>query len=587
MNFQPTQVNPQGLTTLIRNLGRDCPPSQYLREFLKNSVEACQRTGALDAKVSIDFNHAVYATNKFYKIAFTDNGDGMTPEQMLSLLNNLSSSGYSTNEHQNYGVGAKISAMTRNHLGIQYESWKNNVGYRVLICYLPEQDVFGVQGFMNDDGQVVYALPLKDEDRPELIGEHGTCVTLFGMTESQDTMTPPQGMAGGRDAWIHHYINHRFFKLPININISARHGYYQAATDASKHYLKVVTGFKAIADQHADQKGLTRISNANIYWWILPEACPIKGHTALLNQDEIFDVSDARSNRLTHFGIVVARDRVIIYVEPDEAQQNTARTSLVKPDGSQLNWTAWQDEFRDNQPQEIRDFIDSMLNETAQVSHTSSILKRLKALQALFVLSGYQEMEVKRQSKIAPAPEETELAEPEQNQAKPEQAEAEKDSAESTSKPKAGELPKQDLSKPDEPLEPALPDVNLFPVVEWTNEKKSPQLEGRAAEYVRNENLVLANTDFKGFKDLVQYFLNRYAGTENSEQFIVSATNEVIEQALMECVAGVLSLKGQKNWNDNHFNTALSPEALTTAIMQRYWLASYVDQKVRQELLKR
>ena len=580
MNFQPTQVNPQGLTTLIRNLGRDCPPSQYLREFIKNSVEACQRSGQARAKINIDFNHAIHAATGFYKIAFTDNGDGMSPEQMLSLLNNLSSSGYSTNEHQNYGVGAKISAMTRNHLGIQYESWKDNVGYRVLICYQADQDIFGIKGFLNGEGQSIYAVPLSPDDKPEIIEAHGTRVTLFGMSESQDTMTPPHGMGGGRDAWIHHYLDHRFFRLPANISITARHGYYHPLAEKDKNHLKLVTGFKAIADQHAEVKGQTRLSHANVYWWILPEGCPIKGHTALLNQDEIFDVSDVRSNRIAHFGIVVGRDRVMIYLEPDEAQQNTSRTNLVKPDGSQLHWNVWQDEFRQNQPQEIRDFIDRMLNETAQVSHTNTILKRLRALKALFLLSGYQEMAIKRKVKLAPTVDEALLS---RSIDLPEQAAPE----EVVSQPPPVTSPSDSVPPmPEAPKEPEAPEVNLFPMVEWTNEARSPQLAGRAAEYVGHENLVLANRDFKGFKDLVQYFLNKYAGTENIEAFVVSATNEVIEQALMESVAGVLSLKGQPHWHDHAFHLALLPEALTTGMMQRYWLASYVDQKVRQELLK-
>ncbi len=580
MNFQPTQVNPQGLTTLIRNLGRDCPPSQYLREFLKNSVEACQRAGQAQAKINIDFNHAIHAATGFYKIAFTDNGDGMLPEQMLSLLNNLSSSGYSTNEHQNYGVGAKISAMTRNHLGIQYESWKDHVGYRVLICYQPEQDIFGVQGFLNGEGQSIYAVPLSPDEQPEMIEAHGTRVTLFGMNESQDTMTPPHGMVGGRDAWIHHYLDNRFFRLPANISISARHGYHHPLAELDKNHLKLVTGFKAIADHFSEYQGQARLSNANVYWWILPEGCPIKGHTALINQDEIFDVSDARSNRLTHFGIVVGRDRVMIYVEPDEAQQNTARTNLVKADGSQLSWNVWQDEFRQNQPQEIRDFIDRMLNETAQVSHSNTILKRLRALKALFLLSGYQEMAIKRKVKLAPTVDDAPLS---RSIDLPDQAITE----EVVSQPPPATPPSDSVPPvPEAPKEPEAPEVNLFPMVEWTNEARSPQLAGKAAEYVAHENLVLANRDFKGFKDLVQYFLNKYAGTENIEAFVVSATNEVIEQALMESVAGVLSLKGQPHWHDHAFHLALLPEALTTGMMQRYWLASYVDQKIRQELLK-
>jgi hypothetical protein len=79
-HFQATNVNPQGLSALIRNLGRDCPPTQYLREFLKNAIEACQRTTESNCQITIDLNPEVLETQNLYKIAFTDNGDGMTGE---------------------------------------------------------------------------------------------------------------------------------------------------------------------------------------------------------------------------------------------------------------------------------------------------------------------------------------------------------------------------------------------------------------------------------------------------------------------------------------------------------------------------
>ena len=99
--FQATSVNPHGLTNLIRNLGRDCTPSQYLREFTKNSIEACQRTGKADAQILLDYNPQYLEDFGVFKLSITDNGDGMSIEQMLNLLNNLSASGARPNEHQN------------------------------------------------------------------------------------------------------------------------------------------------------------------------------------------------------------------------------------------------------------------------------------------------------------------------------------------------------------------------------------------------------------------------------------------------------------------------------------------------------
>ena len=573
LNFQPTNVNPQGLTALIRNLGRDCPPTQYLREFVKNSIEACQRTHRSDSQICLDFNSLILERSGFYKLSFTDNGDGMTPEQMLSLLNNLSASGTQNNQHQNYGVGAKISAMTRNHAGIQYESWKDGKGYCVFIRYKPDEDVFGVQGFITGSGEPIYAIPLTDEERPDIIETHGTRVTLFGMTEDQDTMIPPAGVQGTKDDWIVQYLNNRFFTLPDNIMIEARYGYAHPITDIDHNYLEPIVGYREIANRYAQDYGQMRVSDAMIYWWILPEDSPLSGHTALINQDEIFDVSDARSNRLAHFGILVGRNRIIIYVEPDEAVQNTPRTGLVKPNGSSLNWNGWQDEFRNKLPAQIANFLDSLLNETAQVSHTTAIIKRLQALKALFILGGYQQLKV--------VPKKTSAKESEDipainlvsgiDQVEP---------------PAKNESDKQNQDRDSELAEEGEvdSDFNLFPTVEWTNEERSPQIAGRAAEYNEATNIVLANRDFKGFVDLITFFTNKYADNAQVSALIISAVNEGVEQALMECIAGALSLKAQPHWSAHHIHLSLTPEALTTALMQRYWMASYVDQVIRKKL---
>lgn len=330
-HFQATNVNPQGLSALIRNLGRDCPPTQYLREFLKNAIEACQRTTESNSQITIDLNPEVLETQNLYKIAFTDNGDGMTGEQMLTLLNSLSASGAVANEHQNYGVGAKISAMTRNHAGILYESWKGGAGHAILIRYEPENDLFGIQG-VEEDGKTNYLLKLDESYKPNFIKAHGTRVTLFGMEHTQDTMLPPEGVWFGRDDWIEHILNMRFFKLPNNIQIETRYGYYHDARDFHRNYLKPLTGYQPFLNSMSLSKGSLRLGNANYYWWILKESVPVHGHAALINQGEIFERKEHWENTLALFGILVGRNRLVIYVEPDDVEQNTPRTNLLHLD---------------------------------------------------------------------------------------------------------------------------------------------------------------------------------------------------------------------------------------------------------------
>ena len=137
IGFKPTSVNVHGLTALIRNLGRDCTPDQFMREFVQNSIEACQRTGQEGSRILIDYNHGIQKHSGIFKLSFTDNGDGMSLEQMNNLLNSISSSGGPGNTYENYGVGAKISSLTRNLFGVQYESWQGGVGHSILSATTP------------------------------------------------------------------------------------------------------------------------------------------------------------------------------------------------------------------------------------------------------------------------------------------------------------------------------------------------------------------------------------------------------------------------------------------------------------------
>jgi hypothetical protein len=352
-----------------------------------------------------------------------------------------------------------------------------------------------------------------------------------------------------------------------------RVGYAQDKNNSALNYLSRATGFKTIADEQSQSRGELTLTGAKAHWWILKPGASLAGQSALLNQGEIFDVSDARSSRLAHFGILVGRNRIIILIEPEDAVQNTARTNLVKKDGSWIDWSTWQDEFRNNMPGEIASFIDSLLNETNQISHKQAIVRRLSVLKELFLLSGYLQLKTAFRKPVAPPP-----------------PSAEEDVAGALdlvdSGPSSPELPVPQEDAPPEPADDGdlSEEDSLFPSVEWTNEDRSPQIAGKAAEYNELSNTVLANRDFKGFADLIQFFTSKYADTAEVTGTIASSVNEAIEQALMECVAGALSLRGQAHWGEHQMNQALSPEALTTAVMQRYWMVSYVDQVIRNQL---
>jgi len=643
IGFKPTSVNQQGLTALIRNLGRDCTPEQFMREFVQNSIEACVRTGLPGRRVLVDYNHTIQAHSGMFKLCFTDNGDGMSLEQMNNLLNSISASGSSNNTYENYGVGAKISSLTRNHFGVQYESWKGGVGHTIIIRYNPKFDVFGIQGFNDVNGNVVYHRTIADTQRPDFVLEHGTRVTLFGNTLDQDTMAPPWGVSGDKGGWLFEYLNRRYYELPESISIEVRQGYDQDPKNAELHYLRPLESFSETLSGQATHQGTLALQDAKAHWYILQADSKVKGHSGLVNQGEIFNVESDRSNRLTHFGILLGRERVVILIEPQEASQNIARTHLKKPDGSDFSWHPWQDEFRARLPQEIQAFLNSLLSQRTKASSSKEIHQRLMTLRSLYDLSGFEPLVVQApiENLKVPEPQETvaPLVEPASLEAlqtleevpveaPAAQAKAEEpaslDATQEAPKPepdeRVQEQPKEAPETPEEKLEvpvpsPALEEPtkhdalhqesaqeevtsevpqelpaevpaevpvpeeevhNYFPRVEWTTQAQSPQLTGRAAEFIEYSNIVLANQDFKGLQDLFKYFDQQYALSDEATQAVRHAIMQNAEQALMESVAGVLSLKNDPSWR-GHYQQALSKEALSALVMQRFWSVKAIE----------
>jgi hypothetical protein len=568
IGFKPTSVNVHGLTALIRNLGRDCTPDQFMREFVQNSIEACQRTGLSGRRVLIDYNHGIQVHSGIFKLSFTDNGDGMSLEQMNNLLNSISSSGGAGNTFENYGVGAKISSLTRNHFGVQYESWQGGVGHSIIVRYNPKYDVYGIQGFPDAEGKVLYHRTIAPALKPEMIQEHGTRVTLFGNSLEQDTMAPPWGISGDKGSWLFEYLNRRYFELPSDVVIEVRQGYDQDRKNTELNYLRRQLGFKDSLMAHASQHGTLALRDAKAHWWLLNADSPIKGQSALLNQGEIFNVEGDRSNRLTHFGILLGRDRVVIIIEPNEASQNIARTQLKKPDGSEFSWHAWQDEFRANLPAEIQAYLESLLSQRNKASSSKAIQKRLMSLKSLYDMCGFKPLLVNVPIENLKADEPVGLDA------------LQDESAMDLIAPHASEpeRPPADEAAPtaQAQAEEAEPVENYFPRVEWTTEAQSPQLTGRAAEFIEYSNIILANQDFKGFQDLFKYFTDRYDLPDDRMKAVRHTLLENAEQALMEAVAGVLSLKAEPHWG-GQYQQALTKEALSAVVMQRFWSVKAIE----------
>ena len=82
----------------------------------------------------------------------------------------------------------------------------------------------------------------------------------------------------------------------------------------------------------------------------------------------------------------------------------------------------------------------------------------------------------------------------------------------------------------------------------------------------------MVNADFRVFADMVARLCKeKDTGLGLSLQSIVEeVVHQWFEQALVETVIGIQQMRGSKEWGPKEIERALSPEALTSAVMQRY-----------------
>jgi hypothetical protein len=579
---------------LLDRLGQDCSPLQYVRELTQNAIEAVLRTGK-PGQIVWDVDWTSYDLGEGpMKVCIVDTGDGMTGDDMIKFINQLSSSGAKQSFTGNYGVGAKIAAATKNPAGVIYQSWKNSEGYMVQLEKNPATGEYGLHQWELKDGSYSHYFPLDDAIKPGDISTHGTKVILVGERTSDNTMSPPAD-AASPSRWITKYLNTRYFQFPSGMTVKAREGWDSPRTDKDRNVLRTISGQKPYLDHHAIASGVQALSGAKVHWWILNDEPAISnnsgyiesaGHVAALYQNELYDRATARAGTavLQRFGILFGCRFVVLYVEPISAKSeplttNTARTTLLL-NGEPLPWENWAYEFREKMPKQIADFVREKAAAITEKDHLSSIKDRLKAVMDLYRVSRYR-----------PAPAGTYLVD-ESSTVRVGRSSA--SGAKSEGAGGGGGLGREigaatkgdrdgqvgniyHLFEKKDGVPSEKVTVDPFPLVKWVSIKNggrtaNDRMEDKAAQFIENQNTLLANADFRVFADMVARLCKeKESGTGPDLQVTVEeVVHQWFEQALVETVIGIQQMKGSKEWGPEEIERALSPEGLTSAVMQRY-----------------
>jgi len=589
-------MNVANPTFMLDKLGQECAPLQFVRELTQNAIDAI---ATIDGNQEIiwDVDWPRYDLHGVFKLSVTDTGVGMTGEEMVKYINSLASSGRTQSFHDNFGVGAKVAAGSRNPHGLIYLSWKNGVGSMIHFWRDPRSGVYGLRQFEQPNGTFEYWGYVDDAVKPESIKDHGTKVVLLGDTADQDTMAPLEGTPYPA-FWLARYLNTRYFRVPARIRIQARSGWTLPRGD-QHNFLREVTGQEVFLKDNSLAGGKLPLENATAHWWILKEKDEVSrmglhnanGHVAALYQDELYEPTSPGRASITRlqsvFGIVFGFQRVVIYVEPvatDAVTSNMSRTQLVVRN-ERLPWEHWGNEFRERMPQEIRDFMAEVAAGAETSDHSANIWDRLKQVRDLFRFPRYR---VTPNGALHGDPSGL-FAIQRQKRGNDSGAGRDGDTG-SGGNFQATEKESEDiyslflLEKSEKRVRQE--EGIVAPRATWITQANGTRelgdLEDRAARYLPKTHQLLINADFRGFSDMVNRYTKQYGSIPNAADVIRATVREWFEQQLVETILGLHALRasGSREWTSTDLDQAWSEAALTAAVMPRF----HIDRIIRREL---
>ena len=368
MTFDIEEMKTNNTTVSVDLLGQGCGPMQFVRELTQKSIEAILSTKK-PGNILWTYDKTYLKEFKVRKLCIIDNGRGMNGEELRLQMNEMFSSGKTQSRIDNYGIGAKVAALTQNPLGLVYQIWKDGEGYLGTLCEHPSGK-YGLRQEPNDDGSTDSYIHIGSEFRPDYkhckIQEHGCKVTLLGTEEDEDTFIA-EGSSHGVN-WLSRYLNSRYYKLPEDIDLKVIWHSQNNEDGTPKYLYRTIQGMEEYNRKYSTHSGTLDVKGAKMHWWVLdgdelknerPEF-PSTSQTASLYQDELYDFESKNKrnrSRLNRCGIVHLIGRVVIYAEPlgDIFSANAARTSLENKNGESIPWEDWADEFCNKMPKELQE----------------------------------------------------------------------------------------------------------------------------------------------------------------------------------------------------------------------------------------
>ena len=214
-----------------------------LRELFQNAQEATSKQTSGKKQIKIrDTDPAWFGFQGFYskhKFGIFNTGPGMNALNLRKATDLSSSIGKVQGVHNNFGEGAKVSALPVNKSGMIWVSCHNNevnmVVLRLAIDPITKEERYERQDFPSGEGGTTDVVNITSlfSDQPTIIQTFGeldnpsglnneedwTYIVLCGNDPKQDTTENPYGAGNQTGAWALNEIYKRFSNIPADVEV--------------------------------------------------------------------------------------------------------------------------------------------------------------------------------------------------------------------------------------------------------------------------------------------------------------------------------------------------------------------------------
>jgi len=181
--------SPANAAQLIKRTFSEGNLDQYKRELVKNALQAGAENVLVTGVRLPDFGK-----NGGVKFAVVDDGTGMAPNQIVDYIGELFNGASAIGPDGNFQMGARVSTLPLNPLGILVASWTEGdvLGSILMIGYNEEAAQYEIVGWPDEDGVLsTTGIPARYLRHPVIQrAGHGTVFVMLGSKPEDHTVGP-------------------------------------------------------------------------------------------------------------------------------------------------------------------------------------------------------------------------------------------------------------------------------------------------------------------------------------------------------------------------------------------------------------